>query len=128
MEPRYLIDSNAVIDYLDNKLTEKGMAFMNFIIDEVPNVSVITKIEVLRFEASPAIYRILTNFMNVSMIYNLNENIVNTTIKLCKQYRIKLPDAIIAATSIVNDFTLITRNAKDFDRIVSLKTHNPHII
>lgn len=50
-QTQYLIDTNAVIDYLGNKLLISGMDFMNTIIDAVPNVSVVTKIEVLGFNA-----------------------------------------------------------------------------
>ena len=49
----YLIDSNIVIGYLDNKLYLSGMQLMHPIIDSTPKISVITKIEVLRFNASP---------------------------------------------------------------------------
>lgn len=47
----YLMDTNSVIDYLGNKLPATGMDFMNGIMDAVPNISVITKIEVLGFNA-----------------------------------------------------------------------------
>ncbi len=46
-QKRYLIDTNAVIDYLGSKITDTGMNFMNGVIDETPVVSVVTKIEVL---------------------------------------------------------------------------------
>jgi hypothetical protein len=36
-----------------------------------------------------------------------------------------LPDAVIAATCLVNDFTLVTRNQSDFKGINGLKTYNP---
>ncbi len=49
---QYLIDTNAVIDYLGNKFLASGMYFMNTVIDAVPNVSIVTKIEVLGFNAS----------------------------------------------------------------------------
>lgn len=51
-QPQYLIDTNVGIDYLGKKLPLSGMNFMNGIIDDVPNVSVITKIEVLGFNAA----------------------------------------------------------------------------
>ena len=41
-----LIDSNVVIAYLDNKLSHYGMEFTSTVIDEVPNISVVTQIEV----------------------------------------------------------------------------------
>jgi hypothetical protein len=46
---QYLIDTNAVIDYLGEKFPATGMAFMSSVVDFVPIVSVITKIEVLGF-------------------------------------------------------------------------------
>ena len=46
-QQQYLIDTNAVVDYIGNKLPVDGMAFMNNVIDNVPFVSIITKIEVL---------------------------------------------------------------------------------
>ena len=55
----YLIDSNAVIDYLMDKLTRKGMDFMDEVVTEVPNVSIITKIEVLGFSTSVEVTRFL---------------------------------------------------------------------
>jgi hypothetical protein len=60
-QPRYLIDTNAVIDYLSSKLSASGMDFMNTIIDLAPNVSVVTKIEVLSFNAPEQHYQLLTN-------------------------------------------------------------------
>ena len=50
-QSQYLIDTNAIIDYLGQKLPSAGMEFMNPIIDSVPNISVISKIEVLGFQA-----------------------------------------------------------------------------
>jgi predicted nucleic acid-binding protein len=110
----YLIDSNIVIGYLDNKIPEKGMDFLNVIIDEIPNVSVITKIEVLRFNAPEKAYKILMGFMESSRVYDLNNAVVDRTILLGKNHKIKFPDAIIAATAMVYDLTLLTRNVSDF--------------
>jgi len=45
-----------------------------------------------------------------------------------KTVNIKLPDAIIAATAISLNLTLITRNTKDFQQIEDLKTIIPYTI
>jgi predicted nucleic acid-binding protein len=42
-----------------------------------------------------------------------------------KTYSIKLADAVIAATALVFDLTLVTRNTEDFTRIDKLKLINP---
>ena len=121
----YLIDSNVVIGYLDNKIHKKGMTFINALVDERPNISVITKIELLRFSAPVAAYKILTDFTDASVIYNLDNTVVDATIVICKQNRIKLPDAIIAATALVNGFVLLSRNIADFKNIKDLQVINP---
>lgn len=64
----YLIDSNIVIGYLDGRLPQKGIAFMHPIVDDVSKISVITKIEVLRFNAPDQSYRILSDFIDSSVI------------------------------------------------------------
>jgi predicted nucleic acid-binding protein len=51
----------------------------------------------------------------------LEENIVLETIQIRKKYSIKLPDAIIAASCIVTNCSLITNNIKDFDHIAGLQ-------
>ncbi len=56
----------------------------------------------------------------------LTELVVKQTILLRKQNKTKLPDVIIAATAIVFDLTLITRNTNDFKNIPNLTVINPY--
>ena len=121
----YLIDTNIVIGYLNNKLPIEGMSMMHDVIDDTPNISVITKIEVLRFNTSDGAYKILENFVDESNVFDLNEHVVDRTILICKSHRIKLPDAIIAATALVYNLRLITRNISDFKNINGLILLNP---
>jgi predicted nucleic acid-binding protein len=118
---QYLIDSNVVIDYLGQKLPATAMHFMNGIIDAVPNVSVITKIEVLGFNASNEYYQLLVNFMNDADVLDLSGNIVDACIDIRKKYKTKLPDAIIAATALAYDLVLISRNISDFKNVQGLQ-------
>ena len=39
---------------------------------------------------------------------------------------LSIPDAIIAATALVLNATLITRNVKDFDKVKELSMHKPY--
>ncbi len=123
---KYLIDSNTVIDYLNGKLPFNGNSFVNSIVDVDPKISVITKIEVLGFNLQSAEdYQIVVDFINDNMVYNLDEFIINKTIELRKKYKIKLPDAIIAATALCNDLAIVSRNTDDFKKIKELKIINP---
>ena len=125
MGTQYLLDSNVIIGFLDNRLPDNAMMFVSKVIDETANVSVISKIEVLRYNTTEAAMKILEDFMDCSIICELDAKTVTETIKLCRQYKIKLPDAIIAATCLVNKYALITRNVKDFVHIAKLKIINP---
>ena len=122
MGQRFLIDSNVVIDYLNGTLPSSGMNFMNRVVDDLTLLSVVTKIEVLGF---PTSNQLLVDFVDAAMILNLNSNVVNKTISIKKIHQIKLGDAIIAATAIVNSLTLVTRNVADFIKIVNLRVLNP---
>ncbi|WP_200837049.1 PIN domain-containing protein [Dyadobacter sp. 3J3] len=54
----------------------------------------------------------------------MSNEIVDKTIDLRKKSRIKLPDAIVAATAIIYNYTLITRNISDFKNIKGLTLIN----
>ena len=55
----------------------------------------------------------------------MDEDIQNITISIRRRKTIKLPDAIIAASAISTNSTLVTRNEKDFKHIEGLKLLNP---
>lgn len=125
----YLLDTNVVINYLDATLPAKGMQFLDSIVDNEPIISVITKMETLGFSfKSSEEQTIMENFIFGSKILDINNDIVNTTIAIRKKKKIKLPDAIIAATAIVYGLTLITRNVDDFKNTEGISCINPHLI
>jgi len=125
MGKKYLLDSNVIIGYLAAKIPQGGMKIVSEIVDQIPNISVISQIEVLRFNDTPENEAILNNFINTSIIYPLSNNVVKHTIELCKQKKIKLPDAIIAATALTEGFILVTRNIDDFKNIPNIELLNP---
>ena len=126
MGKEYLIDTNSVIDYLDNKLPDNA----NELIDNIDSrISVITRMELLAWPgASEQQTLILNEFINASDIFALEEPVILKAIDIRKTHKTKLPDAIIAATALVNEFTIITRNTKDFDKIEGLEVMNPYDI
>jgi len=125
-QQQYLIDTNAVVDYLGKILPAAGMDFMDGVIDAVPTVSVVTKIEMLGFNAPAEHYQLLSDFIKDATVVDLTDNIVDSTIDIRKKYKIKLPDAIIAATAIVHKMILITRNISDFKNVTSLTVIDPY--
>ncbi|MFD1167455.1 type II toxin-antitoxin system VapC family toxin [Sphingobacterium daejeonense] len=125
---RYLIDSNPIIDYLAYKIPPKGMQFMNNVLNNAPRISIISKIEILSFNTSPHYYKILTNFVEELTIIHLSDEVVDKCIELRKNHKTKLADAIIAATSIVHNLDIITRNKSDFKNINGINLIDAHRI
>ncbi len=128
MARTYLLDSNAIIDYLMEKLPLSGIEFMNKVVDDVPNVSVISQIEVLGFPMMAADEAIFKNFFNDSNVFHLSLDIIEKTIDIRKHYKLKVPDALIAATALVYDYGVISRNIKDFSKVPILSVIDPHDI
>jgi toxin FitB len=58
-------------------------------------------------------------------IINIDSDIIEEALRLKKQRKISVCDAIIAATAILYDLELVTRNTKDFDAIKGLRVSNP---
>ncbi|MDR2593165.1 MAG: type II toxin-antitoxin system VapC family toxin [Fibromonadaceae bacterium] len=127
MGARYILDTNIIIYYLKGQMSSNIAAFIEerlFLGN--PNLSVITEIELLGWKsASDEQIEVLKDFIKNSNVLELNENIKNKAIEVRRNYKIKLPDALIAATALVHDFELITRNTKDFENIAGLKIKNP---
>lgn len=69
---------------------------------------------------------LLNSFICDATVIELEQAIKIKTAELRKAHKIKLPDAIIAATALVHNLTLITRNTTDFNNIKNFKTINPH--
>jgi len=117
MGQKYLIDTNVILDFMGGKLPAKSEYFLSEIIDDQINLSTINKIELLGFSY---VEQILIDLVSFAVIYHIDDEIIDKTIELRKKYKIKLPDTIIAATAIVNNFTLISRNFRDFQKITEL--------
>lgn len=124
MGKRYLIDSNVIIDYFAGILPEKGKQLMAAI---SPEISIITVIEIMSKKdiSDSDIYK-YKNFISDSIVYSkISNNIAAQASSIRKKYGLKTPDAIIAATAIVNKLTLVTNNEKDFIGIYKLVLINP---
>ena len=122
MGKRYLIDSNILIEFVGNILPEKAHRLIVDIIDSDFNLSFINKIEVLGHSLADSSW---IDFVNQATIILVNDEIIEQTVLIRKKHKIKLPDALIAATALVNDLVLLTRNIGDFKNIKNLKLENP---
>ncbi len=123
----YLLDTNTIIYFLDSHLPEKSLDFIESALDDTGSfLSVISKMELLGWQAPAGkpLHQI-ERFIEDSFVFPLTDSIVDKTIELRKTQKIKLPDAIIAATALVHAYTLMSRNDDDFRKIPGLKYCNP---
>lgn len=128
MGEKFLIDTNTAIDYLAGRLAQSGITKIEDILNkELAVISIIVKIELLSFNApNSEDLQIIETLINQCALIQLEEIIAEKTYLLRRTHRIKLPDAIIAATALHNNFTLLTRNLSDFRNIDGLVLLNLH--
>lgn len=124
---KYIWDTNIVIYYLQQQFSPSAEAFMDEVVEEaLPVISAITEIELLCWKAATKKdMDVLHQFIADAKVIELEQPIKYKTAEIRKNHKIKLPDAIIAATSLVYDLTLITRNIADFKNIDGLQLINP---
>ena len=117
-----LIDSNLIIYAVQAEYKN----LREWIIDNEPNYSIISRVEVLGFARLPAIQKqALTDLLNNLEIIYLNPGCYEIAIALKQQRKMSLGDALIAATCIEHNKTLATRNITDFNWIENLRVINP---
>jgi predicted nucleic acid-binding protein len=127
MGQRHILDTNTVIDYVGDKLPQDSAFVMDKLVNDALNVSIIVRIETLGFNGEKSEMQKLKDFLSLSKVYYVDDLIADKTIDLRKTYRkLKLGDAIIAATALVNNLILISRNNKDFEDISGLTCINPY--
>ena len=126
MGTRYLLDTNCVIYYLKGILPKTAKDIIDKDLIQSPHLSVISKIELLGWQPDPEnALDPVEKFINASTILPLNDIIVEKTIEIRRNKKIKLPDAVIAATALVHGFAIISRNKSDFAGIIGLNCYDP---
>lgn len=123
-----LFDTNIFIYHLNaephvEKLFSKDSLSANNIY-----YSIITEIELLSFpklneEESKVIKGLLEKFSQIS----LTEEIKEKTIEIKRNFKIGIADAVIAATAITLNASLVTRDETGFNKIKELTFINPFV-
>ena len=126
MAERYLIDTSGVIKYLNITFPPDGINFLNIILEKESVISFISEIELQAWDpVDPDDMKIYHSFISKSIVFGVKDDVIKETIRIRKTYKLKLPDALIAATAIINDMILIADNDKDFAAVDELKYINP---
>jgi predicted nucleic acid-binding protein len=72
-----------------------------------------------------AIRKYINKFQTLHVQPTISEMAVDLVDKYCLSHRLRLPDALIAATAIYHHIALFTLNLKDFTFVPDIKLHYP---
>ncbi len=105
-----VFDTNILIDYLAGKTPAR---------DELARypgarISIVTWIEILVGARDKDEESTLKTFLNSFETIPLDEQVAEEAVQIRRQYRLRLPDALILASARSRDALLVTRNTKDY--------------
>ena len=117
----YTLDTNAIIYYLDEDPAVVPVIEPILVQDIAIFVSVVTELELLSHpglteEDMAEIAQVLMSMV----VFPLESRLAQLASALRRQYRLKTPDSIVAATALLTRTTLVTRNIRDFQDIEAL--------
>jgi predicted nucleic acid-binding protein len=122
---KYLLDTNVIIDAVGG-CAPAIEAIRQAVGSEWVGYSAITRLECFGYsgldtEEEQALMIVTGELEEVAV----TSNIVDRAIHIRRAIRIKTPDAIIAATALELNASLITRNETDFESVEGLQVINP---
>lgn len=120
-----LLDSNILIYAAENE----GQFLSQWVENESACIATLSRIEVLGFprwhlldeERRTRLEMLVGSLPEIP----LDEQIITHTIDLRRQKKMSLADSIIAATALLHQLPLVTRNESDFSHIKRLEIINP---
>lgn len=129
MAVTHIWDTNIAIYYLEESLPDRAIKIIVQCLNTGETaISVITELELLGYSGiTEEEDSKIISFRDSIEVIELSQKVKEVTIKIRRRHRIKLPDAIIAATAIAYDLTLLSRNEKDFAKIEGLNFVNPFL-
>ncbi|RCJ38054.1 twitching motility protein PilT [Nostoc punctiforme NIES-2108] len=120
-QPLIFLDTNVVLYFLGGRLVNPLPSGQYFI-------SVITEIELLSYPSlSLEEETQIIDFLNKITVVGVDNNINNLTIEFRKQYRLRLPDAIIVATAKSLNAILFTNDVR-LANLTEINTQSVQIV
>lgn len=118
----YLLDTNMVIGLLKNHAPAAALAENVGLTLDKAGVSQISRMELLGYPGlTDAEERAIRAFLSMCRIIPLDERIEAEAIRLRRNGKFKLPDAIIAASAVINQARLLTLDQRMAREVAALQ-------
>jgi|SRR3989338_2183462 len=120
-----LLDTNILVDYLRNYAP--AVEFFEKLNNDIL-FSAITEAELLAGQANndakkrETLIHLLSRWTKIPV----DNPLVILAGDISRKHNLDIPDAIIAASAIISNAELITRNVKDFKKVDKLRVKNPY--
>lgn len=110
-----LVDTDAFIDHLRGAVELRpGRNRLHY--------SVVTRAELFAGNsATDIVSQLLDPFRELT----IDRAVAERAGRVVREFQLRMPDALIAATALENRLTLMTRNRKDFDKVRGLRLRTP---
>jgi predicted nucleic acid-binding protein len=119
----YLIDTNIIIHYLEGE--QAAVSFLRTNRGKLA-ISSITLMETLSYPFTADEEQVVRIFLKEFRLIEISSPVMELSVEIRRKKRMKLPDAIIAASAVHHDLILVTRNIKDF-KGTAVKTIDPFL-
>jgi predicted nucleic acid-binding protein len=117
----YTLDTNAILYYLKDDAKAVSALREIFVHDAPIYISAITEVELFALSGlSSEEETLIEQVLATVSIISVDSHIARLAAFVRREYGLKVPDSVIAATAMFTASALVTRNTRDFRKITGL--------
>jgi predicted nucleic acid-binding protein len=117
----YTLDTNAILYYLKDDSNAVSLLREIFAHDAPVYISAITELELFAFSnLTTQEHGVIEKIVGTLSVIPVDSRIARLASFVRREYRLKVPDSVIAATAIFTGSALVTRNTRDFKKVTGL--------
>ena len=117
----YTLDTNAIVYYLKDDSNAVSLLREMFAHGAPVYISTITELELFAFSnLTVQEHALIEKILSTLSVIPVDSHIARLAAFIRRQYRLKVPDSVIAATAMFTGSTLVTRNTRDFKKVATL--------
>lgn len=124
----YLLDTDILVDYL--RLHKPAIALIDQLEKAERNIAFISQFELLQGCGKRSQSQKISTFLKHFEVLSFSDKLAKEAFKIYHECRwhagLEIPDAFIAASAIIKNLTLLTRNLKHYRSIANLKFQKPY--